>query len=342
MFKSIASKAAAVSAAGFVVLASAVAAPAFAATPADSAGPFWLADANTGAPIASGSTLHWNSDVLGIPVKDNYDALFTGSADAETVAVFLAPAGSEKTPSAWAAYSPSGFNNGSKNVLQPTATLDGLTNGNPQAVKAAGGEYSIGLAFLKNNGLTLATAGVYYTKLHILPGGDYTFDTPTDTTTPPPTGSQTGQIDISATTTAATDGTLSLSVPAGAKATLGAATLVNGLSTSTGTLGQVTVKDGRVVSAPGWDLTSSVADFTNGAGSTIAAKQLSVKPKVVSGPGTAAAGNTVGVAGDGKFASTVAGNSGDTVLDADLTFVAPAKSPAGTYTSKMTLTLVSK
>ncbi|TPW77142.1 hypothetical protein [Schumannella soli] len=347
MFKSIASKAAAIGAAGFVVLASSVAVPAFADTPSDSAGAFWIADGNTGAPVTKGSTLQWNDGVIAIPVKDDYDALFQGSADAESVAVFLAPVGKEKTISAWSAYAPSGFNNGSKNVLQPTATLGSLVNGNGLAVKAAGGEYSVGLAFLKNNGLTMANAGIYYTRVHIQPGGAYTFDTPTDSTTPtnPPAGSTSGSVDVSATTTAAVDGALELSVPAGAKATLGTAALVNGLSTSTGKLGSITIKDGRVASTPGWDLTSAVAKFALTGGTSaddIDAKQLGVRPLVTSGPAAAAAGNSAGTAGDNKFASAAAGTSGTSVVDADLTFVAPAKSKAGTYTSKVTLTLVSK
>jgi len=70
-----------------------------------------------------------------------------------------------------------------------------------------------------------------------------------------------------------------------------------------------------------------------------------VTPKVV---GTVIPGVTAAAAG----AATTAGRPfaeagdgvdvGDTVLDADLKFVAPATAAAGTYTSKMTLTLTSK
>jgi hypothetical protein len=332
--------------AGVLAIALAAVAPttaAFADTPAGSADKWYTLDGNDNHLLTPGSTLHWGDAPVGSPSKTDANAVFTAPADAETVRMFLSKPGDETNVSAWIATGDGAFKRGTKTVLLPSADPASLINGNSAAAKAAGGTYSIGIAFMKNQNTTLATGGnVIFNRINMVAGTDaYTFDSPTETTTPPPAGSQTGQIDISAAAIAQQDGTLSLVVPAGAKATLGTPTLVNGLSTATGTLGQVTVKDGRFATTPGWDLTSSVAAFTNGT-ATIDAKQLGVKPKVVSGQGTAAAGNTAGTASDGKFASAANGQVGDTVLDADLTFVAPAKTAAGTYTSKMTLTLVSK
>ena len=110
------------------------------------------------------------------------------------------------------------------------------------------------------------------------------------------------------------------------------------------------MSDARVVTSPGWTLTQSTANFTSGQ-ATIDAKHLGVAPKIISAGTTAtsaqaAQAQVAGVANNTgaafAAASAGAGSIGDTKLSADLTLVAPADAPAGTYTSKMTLTLVSK
>jgi hypothetical protein len=152
-------------------------------------------------------------------------------------------------------------------------------------------------------------------------------------------------------TIGATNGVLALTVPAGAAATFSAPSLVNNKSTTTGTLGNVTVNDGRVVTRQGWNLTAAVAEFKNStdATNTISNSQLGVAPKLVAA-GTTSTGATAApaqVAGSAAasyaFASGAAANTvGDSVLNADLTFVAPQEKAAGIYKSTMTLTVVSK
>jgi len=304
-------------------------------------------DGNTGLYVAPGTTIDWDYPAIGAPTTDPANietTYFVGSSDATDVRAFIAPRGQERTPSAWSANAPGGFMAGTKQVLQPNIAPASMTEGAPATVKSQGGQYSIGFAFTKNNGLSIADAGVVYQYITVTPvTGAYTFEDPA-VTAPGAPSDTTGEVALSATTIAAADGTLSLVVPAGASATIGNPTLVNGLSTSTGTLGQITVKDGRVQTHKGWTLTSSVADFA-ASGATIAASQLLVTPKIV---GTAISGVTAAAAG----AATTAGRPfaeagdgatvGDTVLDADLKFVAPSTAAAGTYTSKMTLTLTSK
>ena len=346
------SKIAAVAATGAVLLGTALAAAPALAAESSTTQAMWLYDITSSeptAPIPNGTTLKWTTAVIGSPsskIADIETAKFTGSSDATAVKIFLAPRGKEDSIADWAASGDGGFNFSSKDVLQPNLTLDGLIYGNPLGVKATGGDYSLGVAWTKNNNLTLASAPLVFNKITVKPGGDWTFQDIKDPVTTPPNPPAdpklTGQVGLKAITTAQNDdGGLSLNVPTGAMATIGDPKLVGGLSTSTGKLGQITVSDKRYATQPGWNLTSSVADFT-GNGKTIASKQLGVKPLVVSGPGVAAAGNTAGTASDGKFASADKGASGDTVLDADLTFVAPSGTPAGTYTSTMTLTLTSK
>jgi len=120
-----------------------------------------------------------------------------------------------------------------------------------------------------------------------------------------------------------------------------------GQSVSTGTLGAFTVVDDRGLTKKGWDLSTNVAQFVNGS-DTIANSALGVKPVITNntGPGTPllaaeqVAGSAVYAA---KFAELAAGTySPASDFNADLTFKAPVGSTAGTYTSTLTLTLVSK
>jgi hypothetical protein len=121
----------------------------------------------------------------------------------------------------------------------------------------------------------------------------------------------------------------------------------DGQSVSTGTLGAFSVVDNRYVAQKGWDLTTSVDPFTNGS-DTIANSALGLKPveSTNEGPGTPTLGSEQ-VAGSAtypsSFASLASGSySGQTDLNADLTFKAPKGTKAGDYTSLLTLTLVSK
>jgi hypothetical protein len=313
-----------------------------AAEPNGSAEPFFLLDANTGAPLADGTVLDFNDPVIASPVRDNYEASFTGPADATEVVNFLSPRGEERNINKWTATGAGGFTPDTKNVLQPSAKLGGLTNGGALGANASGGQYSLGIAFTLNTGVTIASVGPSYIYITIQPGGAWTFDSAST-----PTAGGTAEIPLSAEVVApaAVDGPLSLVVPSGSAATIGDAAIVDGKSTATGALPEFTVRDGRMVTHKGWSLTSKVADFTSGTNS-IPAAQLTVSPSVksttaggVTAAAAAAASNT-----DVPFAeATDAAQVGDTVLTAALKFVAPeASTPAGTYTSKMTLTLVSK
>ncbi|MEL4320233.1 hypothetical protein WJX64_14555 [Leifsonia sp. YIM 134122] len=327
-----------------------------AATPSGSEDPIYFINGDTAETIAEGATIPWELGVIASPTTSPDDR-FQGSDDADQVKVFLAPQGSERDISAWIAWGDSGFVSGTKQVWLPQLSPASLTAGNSASAKASGGPFSLGFAYTKNNGVTIADGGVVFTHIQITAGtGDFKYDYASGTVTPPvdpcaadPAACLTGEIALEATTIAAQDGALALSVPAGSKATFGAAVLVNQLSTSTTTLPEFTVSDSRIVSKKGWTLTSTVADFVSGT-NTIEAKNLGVAPKVVAA-GTTSTGVTTGtaqVAGSATttaapFAEAAAGAGlGDTKLSADLKLVAPATAAAGTYTSKMTLTLVSK
>ncbi len=338
-------------AAGAAVLLGVTALAATAAQAASTPPQFYLLDGGDGHLIPDGTVLAWSDQVLsspGVEVSD-LDTPFPGSPDATGSTIFIAPVGQETTVSAWLATGFAGFKPGTQDLVSPNLTLSGFTNGNWATVKA-GGTYSLGFAWTKNNGLNLATAGVKFVQITVASGGagNWTFANQAPAAADPcevdPAACQSKDIALSAETLAAQDAGLTLAVAANA-ATIGSPTLVDGVSVSTGTLPAITVHDARVVSHPGWTLTSTVADFVQGS-DTIDKKQLGIKPTKTSGPAGVAAGAEQ-TAGSATYPSTFAeadnaATIGDTVLGGALTFVAPVGKPAGTYTSTLTLTLISK
>jgi hypothetical protein len=301
--------------------------------------------------VPDSSPMHvWKflDDVLVNASETDLNAAWDCAPGDTGAAAFISPVGSERTVSAWKAYAPIG-----KALAGNSVNIGGLINGAPAGVATAGGDYSLGVVCTINNGVTVTAA--YYRTIHVVAGtadtATYTMDAvtlaaaPTATPTPAPSGTS-GDVALAPSVADANNGVLSLSVPTSAAAVFSAPSLVNNKSTTLGTLGAVTVADGRVVTRQGWDVSANVADFVNGS-STIAKSQLGVAPAITS---TEAVGVTVGttqVAGASTFPFTFASGAaankvGTTVLGANLTFVAPQEKAAGTYTSTMTLTVVSK
>lgn len=157
--------------------------------------------------------------------------------------------------------------------------------------------------------------------------------------------------DVAASTTPA-DGEFSLTdLTGGASAELKNPTLTaDGQSLSSGTLGAFKVTDLRAVSQKGWTLNTTVDQFVLGNNEdTIDNSALGIEAKTTAQTG----GNgvpTLGAkqdAGSASYAWTfaeLAANkySGETTFDADLEFLAPKGKKPGTYTSTLTLTLISK
>ncbi|MBC7723585.1 MAG: hypothetical protein H7146_02410 [Burkholderiaceae bacterium] len=297
----------------------------------------------------AGKVFAFNDETVIAQSPTDGRAPFLCSADSTSVFSFVTAIGSERTPSAWVAYAAAG---NAKSLIQPTVSFDQQILGSQTAVKTAGGNYSVGIACLKDNNVNLAASGLYYFTAHVTPvTGAYTVEQPDAGVAPTPTvdPTLTGTLNLSATTASAANGVLSLSVPTNAAAAIGSPTLIGGLSTSTGTLGDIAVNDGRVVSKEGWTLSASVSDFTNSADSTVTInkKQLGFSPKIVSTTAVGVVASAAQTAGSSVFpaavASTTPGSAvGTTIVNADLTFVSPADRVAGTYTSKLTLTLASK
>lgn len=307
----------------------------------------YIGDNNSNALVSAGHTFAWVDDTFGFHNSASVTDPYVCPTDATGSTTFISPKGSERTIASWSATGTSLFYPaGSKNVAQFNTSLYGQNGGNVSAVKSAGGDYSIGLACTISNGAALATTGVFFASIHVTAStGAYTVDQPTEDAAPP---SGTFSQNLSAQTMATTDGTLNLVSPVASSIAIGSPQLdsLTHLSTSTGALGEFTVQDGRVVSHPGWTLTSTVADFVNG-GATINARQLGITPILVSTDTTGALVSAAQVAGSGIYPASFAtadGSAavGNTVLKANLKFVAPSSAAVGTYTSTLTLTLTSR
>ena len=165
----------------------------------------------------------------------------------------------------------------------------------------------------------------------------------------PAAGSAAGAVALCPATMAVQDTALSLELPTDTVADFESPTRVNGLSTTVGVLPHVVVTDGRLLSHPGWDITAGVADFRNAADSTItiAARQLGLRPTLVSTTGSAVAVAGAHIAGHAQYPAGFAsagstGLAGTSVFGGEITLISPADRPAGVYLSTLTLTLVSR
>lgn len=304
----------------------------------------------------SGITYAWNETLIGHSNNTDIQSVpgFTCPANSTNAYTFMSATGTERTGiDGWKAWAAIGYVDQVVNL--PVVTPESQASGDVNFIKTNGGSYNLGFACTSNNGLDVTAA--YYRTATVTAGtGAFTLaavdpvTNPSPSNPPAPEGTS-GEIALAPTTVDAQNGTLALSVPANAAATFGAPSLVNNVSTTTGTLPEFKVIDGRVVTRNGWTVTTSVSAFVNSADSTstIPAASLGLKPKVVTA-GTTSSGAVVGdeqIAGSATYPSTFASANassgvGETVLSGDLKFVAPQNKAAGTYTSTMTVTVVSK
>ena len=299
--------------------------------------------------VAPSTTILWDGGTYKASPSTASSTAIVCPAGSDGFRTFISPRGSEKTLASYTGWNyQAGAPIASTNINPASMIL-----GSAGSAQTAGGNYSLGIACTSNGGTTLVTGGVFYRHITVTAGsGDFvaaaTADVagPEEPATTSTTANRTGTVPMTATTIASADGTLSLSVPAGASVTFGTATLdINNKSTSTGTMPQVTVTDERYSSKLGWSLQARVDDFLSGS-NTIQSKNLAIVPSIVTNAGGVTAASTPlagsAVAYPYTIASATLNNGiGTSVIGGGLTFVAPVGSPAGTYTSTLTLTLVS-
>ncbi|RFA16412.1 hypothetical protein B7R22_02685 [Subtercola boreus] len=140
-------------------------------------GAYILYDSGTETRFPAGHVALWDDDLVASPNSSDPRAHFTCASDAESVQTFISPVGSERTRASWIGYADSGFFFGSKDVLEPSANLSAQILGSAGQARARGGDYSVGLACLKFNGVQFASAGLWFTTVHVTAGsGSWTYD----------------------------------------------------------------------------------------------------------------------------------------------------------------------
>ncbi len=184
---------------------------AFAATeptpfPSASDGPIYFMSNSTGVQVPAGTQLNWAVSggvvLSSIPVPavpSDFDATrLPAPAAGETKAIgFIAPQGSEKTKAAWKAWN-STQSVPSNGVLLASLWPAYLSLGTPADVRNAGGNWSMGIAYLKA-GDDQSVSKTYFTTINVDAGtGTWKFATPK-----PPTVNT----DVATTTTLSADPT---------------------------------------------------------------------------------------------------------------------------------------
>lgn len=201
-------------------------------------GTLYLANANDLTDIAPDATLAYGFAVTGFATRGDSQSKFPNPTDATGVFAFLARTGVESDPKQWSAYAPLGeLQPGGEwlPTLYPYFLLDSGT-GTPsgaEAVKAAGGDYSLGIAFTRDNGLHVTNKGLFFVHIHVTAGsGDYTW-TAIEATGPAVASAPSGG---PSTTVPGSDSLLSFTAP-------------------TDQMSRLTVGDGRAQSDLGWTVT---------------------------------------------------------------------------------------
>lgn len=146
----------------------------------------YLVNNTSAVQFAPGSSVDWNTDqgvvlsaapVPAVPTDMGPLTFPAPTNGAMTYKAFLAPAGSERKVAEWKTWGEPVALDG-KGALLPAVWPGYLTNGNSLAVKNAGGTYSMGIAYLKDNDTTVVSA--YFTTITITAAkGTWTFVTPT-------------------------------------------------------------------------------------------------------------------------------------------------------------------
>lgn len=257
---------------------------------------------------------------------------------------------------AWEAFSEGITTSGS--AVAPTLTASSLTSGAGLAgvFSNVGGTYYLGIAFTKNNGVTVDSAT--YRTMHILEGNRYTLDA-VEMNAPAAPASSPAESEMLAPLTeqpleakAAADAetsdlpepteTFELQMPTGTTINLGEVERSSATEADTNAFTIIADK----AEQPAWSLSMAASTFTSGS-NEIDAIALGYTPTSSSPVPT---GITLGqpkAPGSGEFGPIVSGETNartgaaGVTLNLGLVFAPPADAAAGTYTSTVSFTLIS-
>ncbi|MBU3994834.1 MAG: hypothetical protein KKF42_03500 [Actinobacteria bacterium] len=298
--------------------------------------------------FGSGSQAHVMAAILGTSEAT------TGSTETYTFISSAANLRASGTDS-WEAWAPGALPEGG--IVAPTLTASDQSFGNGSGLSGVfadvGGTYYLGVAFTKNNGITVDSA--VYRTMHILSGNRFSLGPveiePAAGTADQQSADGTGALGAESpmgfeplNATAATE-TFELIMPAAGTIDLGEVQR-NGSTALPATLGQFTVIADRSVE-PGWELNVLVSDFVSGE-HLIAANALGYSPVSANPPlPDGIALGSAKAAGSGTFGPISTGAAGSTTsatgvaFNLSFAFAPPVDAAAGTYTSTVSLDLVS-
>lgn len=152
-----------------------VAPPASAAdvVPADPAvgGTLYLANANDGTDYPVGAAIGWNDPVMALPSPGDLTNRLTAPTGAQSVVTFVGPQGREFDPSTWNATAPWDLTLPGQWMADVTpyhliAPGSGAPSGT-NATASVSGDYSLGVAYLKDGGLHVVPGGLYFVHIHL-------------------------------------------------------------------------------------------------------------------------------------------------------------------------------
>ncbi len=146
------------------------------------AGTVHLALSSDASNVAEGTQqLAYITPVIALVNASDITSKFPIPAGATSVRSFLAPQGHESTIADWDAAGSIALTPGG--ILTPNLAPQNLNIigtgalAGTNTVKAVGGSFSIGIAFLTNNNVTIVPGGLYFAHITVQPGGAYTYQT---------------------------------------------------------------------------------------------------------------------------------------------------------------------
>ena len=116
----------------------------------------------------------WNDDANASASETDAQAPLMCPAGSTNTASFMAISGNERTPASWTMWEFLGYGGNITSVLLAPLTPDRMGSGSGQAIHAAGGTFSLGVACTTNNNLNVTAA--YYRTITVQPGGVWTLE----------------------------------------------------------------------------------------------------------------------------------------------------------------------